>query len=142
MNPEETAIELQNALIFKVFAVFFPFKPAYRSTAGMSSEALLPPIHHKLTWDPNRGSTVGGIFFMNTTTTMSATMQATVCNVERNQLLVCDHATQQEVVVHTDQACCFHVGDCICIHYNGIMTASIPPQISADCIHVLRRRGC
>ncbi len=27
---------------------------------------------------------------MNTTTTMSATMQATVCNVERNQLLVCD----------------------------------------------------
>ena len=63
---------------------------------------------------------------MNTTTTMSATMQATVCNVERNQLLVCDHATQQEVVVHTDQACCFHVGDCICIHYNGIMTASIP----------------
>ena len=79
---------------------------------------------------------------MNTTTTMSATMQATVCNVERNQLLVCYHATQQEVVVHTDQACCFHVGDCICIHYNGIMTASIPPQISADCIHVLRRRGC
>lgn len=75
-------------------------------------------------------------------TNMSTTMQATVCIVERGQLLVCDHATRQEVVVHTGQACCFHVGDCICIHYNGIMTASIPPQISADCIHVLRRRSC
>ena len=26
-------------------------------------------------------------------------------------------------------------GDCLCIHYNGAMTSSIPPQISATCIH-------
>ena len=41
---------------------------------------------------------------MNTTTTMSATMQATVCNVERNQLLVCDHATQEAWSIRTKPA--------------------------------------
>ena len=27
------------------------------------------------------------------------------------------------------------VDGCLCIHYNGAMTNSIPPQISATCIH-------
>ena len=39
------------------------------------------------------------------------------------------------VQVNTANACCYQVGDCLCIHYNGAMTNSIPPQISATCIH-------
>ena len=67
-------------------------------------------------------------------------MCAVVCKVECDSLLVCDQATRQEVLVHTSDACCFHVGDCVCIHYSGAMTMSLPPQISATCIHRLSRR--
>ncbi len=65
-------------------------------------------------------------------------MCATVCCAECCQLLVCDHETRQEVLVHSDQACHFCVGDQVCIHYNGVMTRSIPPQITALCIHKMR----
>ena len=67
-------------------------------------------------------------------TSRDTTMCATVCQVQRCCLCVCDHCTNQEVLVHYNCSCCFHVGDRVCIHYNGVMTGSIPPQITADCI--------
>ena len=51
------------------------------------------------------------------------------------QVLQRDCSTCQQVQVNTANACCYQVGDCLCIHYNGAMTNSIPPQISATCIH-------
>ena len=65
------------------------------------------------------------------------TMCATVCRVHRCSLCVCDHCSQQEVIVHYDRACCFRVGQRVCIHYDGTMTRSIPPQINATCIECL-----
>ena len=59
-------------------------------------------------------------------------MKARILRVYRCQLLVCDICNSNEVIVHTPNACCFRVGDCICIEYNGAMTMSLPPQISAD----------
>lgn len=70
---------------------------------------------------------------------MNTTMLATVCKVECCKLCVCDMCNQQEVVVHYQNACCFHVGDCVCIHYNGIMAQSMPPQITATCIEHANR---
>ena len=61
-------------------------------------------------------------------------MCAVVCQVQEDSLLVCDQSTGQQVQVHTSCARCYAAGDHICIHYDGIMTASIPPQISAGCI--------
>ncbi len=63
------------------------------------------------------------------------TMCAVVCQVQDGSLLVCDQSSCQQVQVNTSCANCYSAGDQICIHYNGAMTASIPPQISADCIH-------
>lgn len=65
---------------------------------------------------------------------MSTTMLATVRGVNRCSLSVHDQSTDQEVIVHYDCACHFRVGDRVCIHYNGVMTKSLPPQISATCI--------
>lgn len=62
------------------------------------------------------------------------TMIARVLRVECCALLVCDCETRQEVLVHTDRARCFSCGECVCIRYSGAMTASIPPQITAECI--------
>ena len=67
------------------------------------------------------------------------TMLATVCRVWRCALCVCDHSTDQEVIVHYDCACCFRPGERVCIHYDGVMTRSIPPQINAICVE---RVGC
>lgn len=61
----------------------------------------------------------------------AVTMKARVLRVGRCELLVCDLCTCQEVCVHTPQACHFSVGQTVCIEYNGIMTMSLPPQISA-----------
>ena len=61
----------------------------------------------------------------------SVTMKACVLQVNDCDLLVRDCSTKQEVVVHSDRACRFSVGDTVCIMYNGAMTMSIPPQISA-----------
>ena len=73
-------------------------------------------------------------------TAMNTTMKACVkCRLCDCRLLVCDCATDQEVVVHTDQACCFFPGDLVWIEYSGAMTMSIPPQISAERIC---RAGC
>jgi len=62
------------------------------------------------------------------------TIQAIVIKVRRGDLLVFDESTPQTVVVHTPNACRFRVGDCVSVFYNGIMTASIPPQITATSI--------
>ncbi len=61
-------------------------------------------------------------------------MNATVKKVRESSLLVCDHATKQEVIVHTEKPCCFRIGQRIRIQFSGAMTMSIPPQISAICI--------
>ena len=68
------------------------------------------------------------------------TMRAQVMEVQEDALLVCDQSTGQQVQVHTPCARCYAAGDHICIHYNGVMTASLPPQISAQCIHKVS--GC
>ena len=62
------------------------------------------------------------------------TMVATVIRVEPGKLFVCDCETHQEVIVHTNLACCFFPGECVCIHFSGAMTLSLPPQITASCI--------
>ena len=70
------------------------------------------------------------------------TMNARVLRTGRCELLVCDMCGCQEVLVHTDNACCFQPGQCVCITYNGVMTRSIPPQITADCVKPLNNGGC
>ena len=65
-------------------------------------------------------------------------LKAKVLRVCRCHLLVCDLCTHQEIHVHTPKACCFRVGDCVCIEHSGVMTMSIPPQITADSISCLR----
>ena len=72
-------------------------------------------------------------------TVVSVTMCATVCQVCCCSLLVCDHETCQQVLVHSDNARCFSVGDRVCIHYSGAMSMSMPPQITAESICHLRR---
>lgn len=69
-------------------------------------------------------------------------MNATVLEVSDCRLLVCDHKTSQKVIVNTRHAHCFCAGDRVCIEYNGIMTRSIPPQISADRIVKLPDHCC
>lgn len=58
-------------------------------------------------------------------------MCAEVKEVEKDRLLVKDMASEQDVVVNTS---CpdFEPGDKIRIFYNGMMTMSLPPQISAE----------
>ena len=69
----------------------------------------------------------------------AVTMCARVLCVQDGCLVVCDCCTGQRVVVHSEDACCFCPGECVCISYNGAMTMSIPPQISACCI---KRQSC
>ena len=61
-------------------------------------------------------------------------MYATVLQVYGCELLVRDLSTSQEIIVHTMQASCFVVGEHVSISYNGAMTLSIPPQITAACL--------
>ena len=68
----------------------------------------------------------------------SVSMRARVLQVRDCDLLVCDCCNRQEVLVHTPDARRYQVGDQICIRYSGIMTMSLPPQISATDIS----RGC
>lgn len=68
-------------------------------------------------------------------------MNACILRVCCCELLVCDLCTSQEVLVHTPEACCFCVGERVCIEYSGAMTKSCPPQIHADCIKRLNNGG-
>jgi len=58
-------------------------------------------------------------------------MIATVLSVQRSNLLVFDFSNRQQVQVNTNDAFLFRLGDLVRIRYNGAMTMSIPPQISA-----------
>lgn len=73
-------------------------------------------------------------------TPTTTTLTATVLCVQPCCLLVCDCCSSQEILVHTNHACCFCAGDCVCIEYSGAMTMSIPPQISAA--HIARHSPC
>ncbi len=73
---------------------------------------------------------------------VNTTMCATVLCAEHCHLCVCDHCTNQEVLVHAHNACCFCPGDHVCIEYSGAMTMSIPPQITATCITKIPPCGC
>lgn len=67
------------------------------------------------------------------------TMLATVVRAWGSQVLVTDNSNGQEVLVNTNNSTCnLNEGDQVRIVYDGIMTASIPPQISAQSICVLR----
>lgn len=65
----------------------------------------------------------------------TVTMDACILQVQCGALLVQDLATGQEVLVHTSQACCFCPGEQVVIEYDGIMSLSQPPQISARRIY-------
>lgn len=65
------------------------------------------------------------------------TIRARVLRADRCSLLVCDLDTDQQVLVHYSRACCFSAGDCVCIEYSGMMTRSIPPQITATNIYCM-----
>ncbi|RHR08847.1 hypothetical protein DWX58_07915 [Pseudoflavonifractor sp. AF19-9AC] len=67
-------------------------------------------------------------------TNMTTSMCAVVLCVQSSSLMVCDCSTQQKVLVHTDQACCFSCDDRVRIVYSGMMSMSLPPQITALCI--------
>ena len=69
-------------------------------------------------------------------------MLATVQEVRLNSLLVRDRAASQEVVVNTRNTRGFSPGDIVRIFYNGVMTQSIPPQISAIGISRLSPPWC
>ena len=67
------------------------------------------------------------------------TMLATVVQAWGTQVLVTDNANGQEVLVNTQNSTSnLNAGDQVRIVFDGIMTASIPPQISAQSICVLR----
>lgn len=73
---------------------------------------------------------------------MTTTMRATVLSAQNCRMSVCDQSTSQEVVVHSPCACHFRAGDQVRITYNGAMTMSIPPQITADCITRISPSTC
>ncbi len=67
------------------------------------------------------------------------TMLATVVRAWGSQVLVTDNSNGQEVLVNTNNSTGnLSAGDQVRIVYDGVMTASIPPQISAQSICVLR----
>ena len=67
------------------------------------------------------------------------TMIATVVQAWGSQVLVTDNSNSQEVLVNTNNSTTnLAAGDQVRIVYDGIMTASLPPQISAQSICVLR----
>ena len=67
------------------------------------------------------------------------TMIATVVQAWGTQVLVTDNANGQEVLVNTRHSTGnLAAGDQVRIVYNGVMTASLPPQISAQSICVQR----
>lgn len=59
------------------------------------------------------------------------TMCAVILEISDRRLLVRDSKTDQEIAINTRCNCNFRVGDRVIIVYNGAMTRSIPPQISA-----------
>ena len=58
-------------------------------------------------------------------------MQAVVIEVQWGRLLVLDLDTRRNVIVNTPEARRFRSGELVNIWYSGVMTPSIPPQITA-----------
>jgi len=67
------------------------------------------------------------------------TIDATVHKTYNDRLLVRDLSNNQEILVHFRNANRFSVGDFIRITFNGQMTRSIPPQITATSIQRIQR---
>lgn len=66
------------------------------------------------------------------------TMLATVTQAWGSQVLVLDQSNNQEVLVHTNHSTSnLAAGDVVRIVFNGVMTASIPPQINAQSICIV-----
>lgn len=66
------------------------------------------------------------------------TIRAQVIQVMNCHLCVCDLSTRQTILVNWPCSCHFRVGDYVCIEYDGMMTRSQPPQITASnvyCMH-------
>jgi hypothetical protein len=61
----------------------------------------------------------------------SVMMQARILRVRRDDLLVRDCRTGQQVQVNTDRTRRFRPGQRVIILYSGAMTRSSPPQIYA-----------
>lgn len=59
------------------------------------------------------------------------TFLARVLEASDDNLLVCNVRNGMEILAHVRGAGCFCVGDYVCIRFNGAMTMSIPPQITA-----------
>lgn len=69
------------------------------------------------------------------------TLLGTVVRAWGSQVLVTDNSNGQEVLVNTNNSTSnLNAGDQVRIVYDGTMTSSIPPQISAQSICVLRMR--
>lgn len=66
------------------------------------------------------------------------TMNATVLQVNPQSLLVRNEETGEEVLVLFNNTSSFSVGDRIRITFSGQMTLSIPPQITATSIEIIR----
>lgn len=71
-------------------------------------------------------------------------MLATILRIRPRQFLVRDLSTRREVIVHTNRVNTrgFRAGDRVSIFYNGVMTQSIPPQITAIRIWNIFSDGC
>ena len=69
-------------------------------------------------------------------------MTATVLSTQRDNLLVFDFSNRRQVQVNTNGASRFCPGDLVRIRYNGAMTMSIPPQISATGIVRISSSRC
>lgn len=71
------------------------------------------------------------------------TMTGEILEINQGQILIRDEATEQEVAVNTSSCICgLAVGDRVHILYSGVMTRSLPPQISAMRITRLNCRRC
>ena len=69
-------------------------------------------------------------------------MVATVLSTQRSNMLVFDFSNRQQVQVNTNDTFRFCPGDLVRIRYNGAMTMSIPPQISATSIVRISSSRC
>ena len=68
-------------------------------------------------------------------------MNAVVIEVEWVRMLVLDLESRQRVIVNTPDAYLFRPGEVVRIRYNGVMTRSIPPQITAISITTVPTDG-
>lgn len=69
------------------------------------------------------------------------TMTGTVLQAEGSQVLVRDTSTNQEIMVNTNYSTSnLSAGFLVRITYNGAMTFSVPPQINAESICIVRER--